>query len=114
MGHISDASSRDTSSNGCMIQEQTFGDTSVKNGLTSCHIDDLSNRFFEKTITGSGDIYTVIRFVSTSAKFGICTAVSLNKKFKIKWVHRKKSFPSFPFPAGMSLPNSSWAGIMMS
>ncbi len=95
-----------------MIQEQTFGDTSVKNGLTSCHIDDLSNRFFEKT--NSGDIYTVIRFVSTSAKFGICTAVSLNKKLKIKWVLRKKSFPSFPSPAGMSLPNSSWAGIMMS
>ncbi len=27
-------------------------------------------------------------------------------------VHRKKRFASFPSPAGMSLPNSPWAGIM--
>ena len=26
----------------------------------------------------------------------------------------KKRFPSFPSPAGMSLPNSLWAGIMTS
>jgi hypothetical protein len=29
-------------------------------------------------------------------------------------LHRKKSFASFPSPAGMSLPNSPWAGIMTS
>ncbi len=29
-------------------------------------------------------------------------------------VHRKKRFASFPSPAGMSLPNSPWAGIMTS
>ncbi len=28
--------------------------------------------------------------------------------------HRKKRFASFPSPAGMSLPNSPWAGIMTS
>jgi hypothetical protein len=30
------------------------------------------------------------------------------------YVHRKKRFASFPSPAGMSLPNSPWAGIMTS
>ncbi len=29
-------------------------------------------------------------------------------------IHRKKRFASFPSPAGMSLPNSPWAGIMTS
>jgi hypothetical protein len=29
-------------------------------------------------------------------------------------LHRKKRFTSFPSPAGMSLPNSPWAGIMTS
>jgi hypothetical protein len=29
-------------------------------------------------------------------------------------VHRKKRFVSFPSPAGMSLPNTPWAGIMTS
>jgi hypothetical protein len=29
-------------------------------------------------------------------------------------LHRKKRFASFPSPAGMSLPNSPWAGIMTS
>ncbi len=29
-------------------------------------------------------------------------------------VHRRKRFASFPSPAGMSLPNSPWAGIMTS
>ncbi len=32
----------------------------------------------------------------------------------INALHRKKRFASFPSPAGMSLPNSSWAGIMTS
>jgi len=29
-------------------------------------------------------------------------------------IHHKKRFASFPSPAGMSLPNSPWAGIMTS
>jgi hypothetical protein len=29
-------------------------------------------------------------------------------------IHRRKRFASFPSPAGMSLPNSPWAGIMTS
>jgi hypothetical protein len=39
----------------------------------------------------------------------------LDAKFKKKQViHRKKRFASFPSSAGMSLPNSPWAGIMTS
>jgi hypothetical protein len=33
---------------------------------------------------------------------------------KVALTHRKKRFASFPSPAGMSLPNSPWAGIMTS
>jgi hypothetical protein len=32
----------------------------------------------------------------------------------IAHLHRKKRFGSFPSPAGMSLPNSPWAGITTS
>ncbi len=37
-----------------------------------------------------------------------------NKPLEGNKPHRKKKFASFPSPAGMSLPNSSWAGIMTS
>jgi hypothetical protein len=36
------------------------------------------------------------------------------KRDTVKYVYRKKRFASFPSPAGMSLPNYPWAGIMTS
>jgi hypothetical protein len=50
--------------------------------------------------------------------FGAFSSVHVTKSasqrhLKIS-LHRKKRFVSFPSPAGMSLPNSPWAGIMTS
>ncbi len=38
----------------------------------------------------------------------------LSPLFREGTLHRKKRFASFPSPAGISLPNSPWAGIMTS
>jgi hypothetical protein len=51
---------------------------------------------------------------SISQSLGARSVSPLTSIFLCMYVHRKKSFASFPSPAGMSLPNSPWAGIMTS
>jgi hypothetical protein len=51
---------------------------------------------------------------STREKFGYIVFVSEDGRFIYKHYTVKKRMASFPSLAGMSLPNSPWAGIMTS